>query len=60
MTLSNELLELLVCPQCKKPIQYDPKNNRILCEACHLSYPVRDGIPVMLLDEAVQIKGSSD
>lgn len=52
MTLSQELLDILVCPKCKETLVYQQNNSRLLCKACHLAYPVRDGIPVLLLDEA--------
>ena len=52
MTLSKDLLELLACPKCKGGIEYRPDESRIVCPNCRLSYPVRDGIPIMLIDEA--------
>lgn len=52
MTLSKQLLEVLACPKCKGEICYEEDNNEIICEICRLVYPVRDGIPVMLVDEA--------
>jgi len=52
MSLSNDLLEILACPKCKGPIRYLELEDRIRCEACRLDYPVRDEIPVMLVDEA--------
>ncbi|OEU62909.1 MAG: hypothetical protein BA870_00670 [Desulfuromonadales bacterium C00003094] len=52
MTLSQELLDILVCPQCKGALLYQQSRNRLLCESCRLAYPVRDGIPVLLIDEA--------
>jgi uncharacterized protein YbaR (Trm112 family) len=52
MTLSQELLDILVCPQCKGTLLYQQSSNHLLCEACRLAYPVRDGIPVLLIDEA--------
>ncbi len=52
MTLSRELLDILACPLCKNPVVADESHSCLICHACQLSYPVRDGIPVMLLDEA--------
>ena len=52
MTLSNDLLDILACPQCKGPVRYAVSAQEICCESCRLAYPVRDDIPVMLLDEA--------
>lgn len=54
MTLSKELLEILACPKCKGEVQLQPEGDKIVCAACRLAYPVRDGIPVMLIDEAEQ------
>jgi uncharacterized protein YbaR (Trm112 family) len=52
MTLKPELLEILVCPQCKGEVRLDEERNGIVCEKCRLVYPVQDDIPVMLIDEA--------
>ena len=52
MNISDELLEMLACPQCKGPILKNPDRNGLACERCRLLYPVRDDIPVMLIDEA--------
>lgn len=52
MVLSKDLLEILACPQCKGEIQTNEDQDKLLCHACKLAYPVRDGIPVMLVDEA--------
>jgi uncharacterized protein YbaR (Trm112 family) len=48
------LLEILVCPICKGPLRYDRANEELICQADKLAYPIRDGIPVMLADEARQ------
>ena len=55
MTVPPELLELLVWPRCKGPLDHQPAEDRLLCPACRLAYPVRDGIPIMLIDEASPI-----
>lgn len=52
MPLSKDLLDILACPQCKGEVVPDEKHEQLTCEACKLVYPVRDGIPVMLIDEA--------
>jgi hypothetical protein len=52
MSLSPQLLEILVCPKCKGELEYREKEAVLVCNACRLSYPVRDDIPVMLIDEA--------
>jgi uncharacterized protein YbaR (Trm112 family) len=55
MTLSPELLDLLVCPRCKNALEYRDTQQCLICHLCHLSYPVRDGIPIMLIDEATPV-----
>ncbi|HXF57381.1 MAG TPA: Trm112 family protein [Actinomycetota bacterium] len=52
MPLDKELLDILVCPSCHGDVEYREAEERIVCRACGLRYPVRDGIPVMLIDEA--------
>ena len=48
--LNKELLDILACPACKGEVI--PEQDRIVCKRCKRRYPVRDGIPVMLVDEA--------
>jgi uncharacterized protein YbaR (Trm112 family) len=50
--VDNRLLEILVCPLCKGPLQYDKAAQELLCKADRLAFPIRDGIPVMLEDQA--------
>ncbi len=50
--LSANLLELLVCPLTKGPLEYDKENNELISKEAKLAYPIRDGIPIMLVDEA--------
>jgi len=52
MTIDPELLEILVCPNCLGEIEYHETEAFIECLKCHYRYPVRDDIPVMLVDEA--------
>jgi len=52
MSLSKELLAILVCPKCKGDLEYRESEGALLCHACRLRYPVRDDIPIMLIDEA--------
>ena len=47
-----KLLEILVCPKTKQPLVWDEKNNELISHAAKLAYPIRDGIPIMLEDEA--------
>jgi uncharacterized protein len=53
MAISPELLEILVCPDDKAPVHLKPDQSGLKCERCHRVYPIKDDIPVMLIDEAV-------
>ncbi len=52
--IDKELLEILACPACKADVILEEATARIACTACGRRYPIRDGIPVMLIDEAEQ------
>ena len=47
-----KLLEVIVCPQSKVPLRYDAEKQELISDQAGLAYPIRDGIPVMLTDEA--------
>ena len=51
--IPQDLLEILVCPVCKKPLVLKDGGQSLKCAECRRVYPVRDGIPIMLVDEAV-------
>lgn len=53
--MDARLLEILVCPVCKGPLDYRKTAAELVCKACRLAFPVRDDIPVMLEDEARQL-----
>lgn len=53
--IDKKLLEILVCPVSKAPVEYNAESNELVCKASGLAYPVRDGIPVMLENEARQL-----
>lgn len=55
MTLDQRLLEILVCPKCKGPLTHRVAESALDCPACKLRYAIRDGIPVMLIDEAAPL-----
>lgn len=55
MAISKELLEILACPKCKGDIQLNEQGDGLTCNACHLLYPIRDDIPIMLIDEATPL-----
>lgn len=50
--IKKELLDILACPQCKGPVELDPQQTAIVCRACRLQYEIREGIPIMLIDQA--------
>lgn len=50
--MDQELLDILVCPVSKAPLRWDSARNELICLASGLAYPVRDGIPVLLEEEA--------
>lgn len=52
MPISKDLLDILVCVVCKKPVRLLPDGAGLKCDVCKRVYPVRDEIPVMLLEEA--------
>ncbi len=52
MAISQELLEILVCPACKSELELTTDEMGLKCVACHRLYPIRDDIPVMLVDQA--------
>jgi hypothetical protein len=52
MTISKELLDILACPKCKGDVYLNETEDGLICNACKLRYEIRDGIPIMLIDEA--------
>ncbi len=52
MTISKELLDILACPKCKGTIVLNEAQDGLICSACKLIYEIREGIPIMLIDEA--------
>ena len=54
--MDNKLMEILACPACKESVALDDDKTFIICSRCKLKYPIKEGIPVMLVDEAVPIE----
>ena len=52
MPVSEQLLEILVCPACRAKVELKPDGSGLKCVKCKRVYPIRDDIPVMLIDEA--------
>jgi uncharacterized protein YbaR (Trm112 family) len=57
MAINKELLDILACPKCKGDIVLSKKKDGLICKSCKLVYPIKDDIPVMLIDEALPYKG---
>ncbi len=55
MTIKSELLDILACPKCKGDIKLSETENGLICDSCKLLYPIKDDIPVMLIDEAKKL-----
>lgn len=55
--IDKELLEILACPACRAEVRLDERAERIICQGCGRRYPIRDDIPVMLIDEAEMSSG---
>jgi len=55
MAISQDLLNILACPKCKGEIHLNPAGDGLICEACRLMYPIKDDIPIMLIDGAVKL-----
>ena len=52
MNLDAQLLDLIVCPSCRSALSADEQAGELLCSGCGLAYPVKDDIPILLVDEA--------
>ena len=54
--MDKKLLDILICPKTKRPLIYDKINNELISKKGNLAYPIKDGIPIMLVEEARKIK----
>ena len=50
--ITKELLDIIACPACKKPLTMSAEQDSLKCSACRRVYPIRDGIPILLIDQA--------
>lgn len=57
--MDPQLIDILVCPICKGPLEKRPDDGHLVCKADKLAFPVRDGIPIMLVDQAETIPTSN-
>jgi uncharacterized protein YbaR (Trm112 family) len=58
--MDSKLLDILVCPICKGPLLYRKPEQELVCKADRLAFPIRDGIPVMLEDEARKLPAAEE
>ncbi|MBK6742208.1 MAG: Trm112 family protein [Hydrogenophilales bacterium] len=58
--MDSKLLEILVCPLCKGPLVYRKEAQELVCKADRLAFPINDGIPVMLEDEARRLEATEE
>jgi uncharacterized protein len=58
VNIDPALLAILACPDCRSPLRADEEDEELVCTGCGLAYPVRDDIPVLLVDEARRPSGA--
>ena len=58
--MDARLLEILVCPVCKGPLDYRKDKQELVCKACRLAYAVKDDIPIMLEEDARQLAATEE
>lgn len=58
MTLDPKLLAILVCPMTRTPLRYDEATQELVSDTAGLAYPIRDGVPIMLIEEAREVPQS--
>lgn len=56
MVLNKELLDILACPKCKGDLELASQEDGLICRSCELVYPIKEEIPIMLIDEAISLK----
>ncbi|VAW57607.1 FIG002473: Protein YcaR in KDO2-Lipid A biosynthesis cluster [hydrothermal vent metagenome] len=56
--MDKKQIDMIACPECHGKVTYDKETKALICESCQLAFPVQDGIPVMLIDEARKIASS--
>ena len=56
MTLNKELLKILACPKCKGDLILTQEEDGLICEKCELVYPIKEEIPIMLIEEAIKLE----
>jgi len=56
--MDKKQIELMACPECQGKLSYDKSTKELVCEACKIAFPVKDGIPVMLVEESRKLEDS--
>jgi uncharacterized protein len=56
MAIKKELFDILCCPKCKGDLRLNGSEDGLICDSCRLMYPIKDDIPVMLIDEALPLE----
>ena len=56
MALNKELLEILACPKCKGDLELTKEEDGLICHQCKLVYPIKEEIPIMLIEEAIKLE----
>ena len=56
MGIDKELLDILVCPKCKGDLELSENEDGLVCKPCALKFPIKEDIPIMLIDEALPLK----
>jgi len=57
--MDKKKIELIACPECQGKLDYAKASNELVCENCKLAFPINDGIPVMLVEDARKIESAS-
>lgn len=60
MAIDRELLEIIVCPKCKGDLIYDENRDILICKTCSVYYPIREDIPILLIEEAQSFESSEE
>ena len=55
MTIDQDLLDILACPKCKGDLELQEEKNGLICYNCSLLYPIKDDIPIMIIEEAIPV-----
>lgn len=58
--MDNKLLDILACPVCKSSLTYDKQKQELICKADRIAFPIKEGIPVMLEEEARQLEAEEE